>query len=256
MKHFKQFSEDSIKGGKADKHTPESIAKKHGVSVDLIKKQIAMGIIIEREHTNDDAKAKEIAMDHLAEFPDYYTRLKKMEEGSREMKRFTQYNEEAGFRFFGAVDKVSSNNWYPEYGTKDRFSLRVVFLKNHGLVSFNPNLLHRSAIMRMYKEGKWGVEIGMTVPAGFARMVVGPKKEKEYLVNINHSYSVSEGWEEGTANATMMRSPQFDPNDKALLQRTAIAYASGVKVEITKNEVLVTTPEFLEMLAASMEKMA
>jgi len=41
--------------------------------------QIAMGVKIEMEHTNDKAVAKEIAKDHLAEFPDYYTHLEKME---------------------------------------------------------------------------------------------------------------------------------------------------------------------------------
>lgn len=48
--------------------------------------ELAMGIEIEKEHTNDEAIAKEIAKDHLAELPDYYTRLKKMEEeGKKEL---------------------------------------------------------------------------------------------------------------------------------------------------------------------------
>ena len=41
--------------------------------------QLNMGIEVEREHTDDPELAKEIAKDHLAEFPDYYTKLKKME---------------------------------------------------------------------------------------------------------------------------------------------------------------------------------
>ncbi len=68
-----------IKGGKADNLSIEDIAKKHGVSVDIIKKQLVMGIKVEKEHTHNDKIAKEIAMDHLTEFPDYYTRLNKME---------------------------------------------------------------------------------------------------------------------------------------------------------------------------------
>ena len=59
-----------IPGGKADKHKPS----------DFDAKELAMGVKIEKEHTDDPALAKEIAMDHLAEFPDYYTRLKKMEQ--------------------------------------------------------------------------------------------------------------------------------------------------------------------------------
>ena len=42
-------------------------------------KQLAMGIDIEKEHLPYPSIAEKIAKDHLAEFPDYYTRLKKME---------------------------------------------------------------------------------------------------------------------------------------------------------------------------------
>jgi hypothetical protein len=47
-------------------------------------KELEMGIQVEYEHTSDKETAKRIALDHLAEFPDYYTRLAKMErEGKR-----------------------------------------------------------------------------------------------------------------------------------------------------------------------------
>jgi len=47
-----------------------------------------MGIKVELEHTNSKKLAKEIAMDHLAEIPDYYARLKKMEkEGESKRKK-------------------------------------------------------------------------------------------------------------------------------------------------------------------------
>jgi hypothetical protein len=68
-----------IKGGKADKMTVKDIANKFGVPVSKIEHQLAMGKKIEHEHTSNMAKATEIAMDHLSEFPDYYTRLIKME---------------------------------------------------------------------------------------------------------------------------------------------------------------------------------
>jgi hypothetical protein len=48
--------------------------------------QLNMGIEIEREHTDDLELAKEIAKDHLAEFPDYYTKLKKMESEGKAKK--------------------------------------------------------------------------------------------------------------------------------------------------------------------------
>jgi hypothetical protein len=67
---------EKIKGGKADKLTPEDLAKKHSVSVDSIKKEIQVGIKIEMEHTDSKEMAKEIVMDHLSEFPDYYSNKK------------------------------------------------------------------------------------------------------------------------------------------------------------------------------------
>jgi len=68
---------DSIKGGKADKKKPSAFNKK----------QIQIGTKVEREHTSSNLKAREIAMDHLTEIPDYYTRLLKMErEAKKELK--------------------------------------------------------------------------------------------------------------------------------------------------------------------------
>jgi len=45
--------------------------------------ELAEGIKIELEHTTDINLSEKIAKDHLAEIPDYYTRLKKMEEEAK-----------------------------------------------------------------------------------------------------------------------------------------------------------------------------
>jgi hypothetical protein len=71
---------NKLKGGKADKLTPEDIAKKFKVSISRIHAQIRKGIEVESEHTKDREKAREIATDHVSEFADYYDRLKKMED--------------------------------------------------------------------------------------------------------------------------------------------------------------------------------
>jgi len=52
-------------------------------SEDVDSKQLEMGIEIEKEHTEDPDIAARIALDHLAEIPDYYTRLKRMEEEAK-----------------------------------------------------------------------------------------------------------------------------------------------------------------------------
>lgn len=46
---------------------------------DVDAKELEMGIVVEHEHTTNKDIAKKIALDHLAEIKDYYTRLAKME---------------------------------------------------------------------------------------------------------------------------------------------------------------------------------
>jgi len=76
---------DLMSGGVADMSSIEDIAKKHGIEVEKIKSQIEIGTDVEKEHVGDDiVKAREIAMDHLFEIPDYYDRLKKMESQAHE----------------------------------------------------------------------------------------------------------------------------------------------------------------------------
>lgn len=67
IKYFNEFvnEQDSIKGGKGDKTTP----------TDVDPKQLEIGIAVEMEHTDDKDTAKEIALDHLTEDPEYYTKL-------------------------------------------------------------------------------------------------------------------------------------------------------------------------------------
>lgn len=54
-------------------------AEKDFTEKDADPKQLKMGIKVEHEHIDDDDVAKKIALDHLAEIPDYYDRLEKME---------------------------------------------------------------------------------------------------------------------------------------------------------------------------------
>lgn len=78
---------EEIIGGLGDNKTVKDIAKKHGVSEEHISKQLEMGIKVEMEHTNDKSKSREIALDHLMESPDYYTKLEKMEESFEDREK-------------------------------------------------------------------------------------------------------------------------------------------------------------------------
>jgi len=80
------MKEENLEGGLADNKTLEDIAKKYVTkksSLEQImfklKKQLKKGIKKEMDHTNSVKTAREIAMDHLSEIPNYYDRLKKVE---------------------------------------------------------------------------------------------------------------------------------------------------------------------------------
>jgi len=65
----------------------QQIAKKHRLDVSFIQSQLDMGEPIEHEHTKDHTLAMDIALQHLDEIPDYYTRLKKMEASAKKEHR-------------------------------------------------------------------------------------------------------------------------------------------------------------------------
>ena len=97
MKSFKQFIKETHSSKIKSHKTVEQIAKKHRLSVSFIQKQLDMGEPIEHEHTKDHTLAMDIALQHLDEIPDYYTRLKKMESSAKkEHKKFKDVKEEKG----------------------------------------------------------------------------------------------------------------------------------------------------------------
>ena len=77
--------------------TVEQIAKKHRMEASFIQKQLDIGEPIEHEHTQNHDLAKYIALQHLDEIPDYYTRLKKMEaDAKKHHKKFKDVKEHCG----------------------------------------------------------------------------------------------------------------------------------------------------------------
>ena len=68
-----------IDGRLTSSKVTKEVADKHGVSVEQIEAQVEKGIKVEMEHTSNEESAKKIALDHLAEVPDYYDKLKQVE---------------------------------------------------------------------------------------------------------------------------------------------------------------------------------
>ena len=97
--------------------SPEEIAKKHRLNVSLINHQLEMGIPIEHEHTQNKELATYIALQHLDEIPDYYTRLKKMEaDAKKNHKKFTDVKED--LRNWFSKDHPEGN--WRRYNTKGK----------------------------------------------------------------------------------------------------------------------------------------
>lgn len=72
MKTFKQYLNKKVLSISA-------LAKKHKVDPSYIKRQLERGIKVEHEHTTKLRVARQIALAHLGEDPDYYKKLKKIE---------------------------------------------------------------------------------------------------------------------------------------------------------------------------------
>lgn len=77
---------DLIPGGKGDRLSPRAVSKR----------QLLAGIRVEMEHTRDPKVAREIALDHLAETPDYYTKLKQVERHAR-VRRYAMAPQESAY---------------------------------------------------------------------------------------------------------------------------------------------------------------
>ena len=88
---WKKIKEDVIAGGLAKGMTLSDVAEKHGVSIDILVSEFKKGIKVEMEHTTDREVAKEIALDHLFENPNYYTNLAKVEMAKSDLDQVEKY---------------------------------------------------------------------------------------------------------------------------------------------------------------------
>ena len=72
MKTFKQFLNKDVK-------STSELADKHKVAFDKIVRAVTAGTKIEKEHTTKKEVAKQIALAHVGEDPNYYKKLRKIE---------------------------------------------------------------------------------------------------------------------------------------------------------------------------------
>jgi hypothetical protein len=74
-----EHEEEKISGGLADGMSLIDIANHHDTTVDEIIDKVSQGVNTEMEHTSDVSIALEIALDHIYENLNYYSKLKKIE---------------------------------------------------------------------------------------------------------------------------------------------------------------------------------
>ena len=172
--------------------TVEQIAKKHRLEVSFVKKQLEMGIPIEHEHTKDKDLATDIALQHLDEIPDYYTRLKKMEsDAKKQHKKFKDVSEGTLHHWFkGSKSKSGKPGWVQADGSpcanepgetktpKCFSSGRLKSLKKKGKKG---EALIRSAIRRKRQKDKGQQQkSGAAKPTNVPTFARG-KKDKNYV---------------------------------------------------------------------------
>lgn len=80
-----ESKKENIEGGLSAGMSLRDLARHHGAvkpreiqkMIRSLTQELNMGIKVELEHTENQKIAREIALDHLMEHPDYYTRLQK-----------------------------------------------------------------------------------------------------------------------------------------------------------------------------------
>jgi len=103
-------------------HSVDQIAKKHRLDVSFVQNQLDMGIKIEHEHVTDKDTAMDIALQHLDEIPDYYTRLKKMEASAKKShKKYKDVEVEENVDILDADGNLFARITDLIKGTDDKF---------------------------------------------------------------------------------------------------------------------------------------
>ena len=125
--------EEEIEGGKAKDKSLMDLAKKHTKDrmtqkqsperiekmYDHLERQLKKGTKVEMEHTDNKKIAKEIAMDHLTEDPNYYNKLAKIHrEGKKVEATEATGASSAGQYSQPAFLAANSKNWVPSKNTQ------------------------------------------------------------------------------------------------------------------------------------------
>ena len=229
--------------------TVEQIAKKHRMEVSFIKNQLKMGVPIEHEHTKDKDLATDIALQHLDEIPDYYTRLKKMEaEAKKEHKKFKDVPVSEGTLhhwFKGSKSKDGKPGWVQADGSpcanepgetktpKCFSSARLASLKRKGEEG---EALIKSAVRRKRQKDKGQqAKSGAAAPTNVPTFAKG-KKDPNYIKaepGIKEAMELNEAQKDQPGKGSGSKDACYH-KVKARYDVWPSAYASGALVKCRK----------------------
>ena len=225
----------------------QQIAKKHRMDVSDIKKQLDMGIPIEHEHTKDKVLATDIALQHLDEIPDYYTRLIKMErDAKKDHKKFKDVKEGTLHNWYdGSKSKNGKPGWVQADGSpcanepgetktpKCFSSARLRSLRSKGKTGES---LIKSAVSRKREEDKsQQSKTGAASPTNVATFVKG-KKDPNYIKaepGIKEEMEINEAQKDKPGKGSGKKDACYD-KVKSRYDVWPSAYASGALVKCRK----------------------
>ena len=98
---------EQVVGDLKKPHSAEEIAAKHNVPLPQILKALEQGKKVEKEHTKDEDTAEIIALAHLWEKPDYYKKLKQVEQfDAVEQSKLSRYHGASSSRTIGRANRL------------------------------------------------------------------------------------------------------------------------------------------------------
>ena len=227
--------------------TVEQIAKKHRLEVSFIKNQLKMGIPIEHEHTQDKVLATDIALQHLDEIPDYYTRLKKMEASAKkEHKKFKDVKEDAvtdlqrGITELPDASYDSIDNLMKRIGRMKKVSTKKLhndFVDKHNQT---PDTWAKKN-MKEEKNGLWR-NIRLRRKKGLPRKKPGQKGYpetldiKEGLKQARKNVGASKCWPGRVAKDTKIKDGEEVPDCRPIKEESGVRYCPKCAKEETRDE--------------------
>ena len=225
--------EDKVSGGLADNMSLKDIAKKHNVPLEQIVSEFKKGYKVEREHTDDIDLAKEIAMDHLVEMPDYYTKLATIEETIKQVDgKWVVYPKNGGKRL-GTHD------------TKEKAVAQLRAIEISKNENINENKEKELKLLKLYNKA---LKMMPNSPAQLKIRKEIEKLQKELGIRkeLNESPSISLlkkldkdiGWVGSSITPDEVANfvAQYIKGSNAVVSAIAKAYVQFLKKKIKKND--------------------